>query len=122
MAKELLRVRSLSCNKLHLDLCMKRTQDVCWVVAVMVVAAAVGCLYFHLLQYQTMVMGGMHNFPLRSILKPLNSSSFFFSFLFFVTEWVTDNCALLNEKERERERIFALDSFLGCLESVSWCF
>jgi len=68
---------------------------------------------------------------------PLNSSSIFFYIC--VAEWVTDNCALSNEKgrrkggkgwvrewERERERymerIFALDRFLGCLESVSWCF
>lgn len=64
---------------------------------------------FRLLQYQNTVVEGTHNFSLRFILKRLKSSSFFFFFFFFVAEWVTDNCALLNEKERER--IFALDSF-----------
>lgn len=57
----------------------------------------------------------MYNFILRSILKPIIS----FFFFLFIAEWVTDNCALFNE---ERDRIFALDNFSGCLESVSWCF
>lgn len=115
VAKKLLGVRSLPCVNLHSDLCMMRMQDVC-----LVTAAAVGCLYFHLLQYQTMVMGGMHNVPLQSILKPLNSWSFFFLFRFFCS-WMSDRQLCSFKWERERE-FLPLIVFLGCLESVSWCF
>lgn len=65
-------------------------------------------------------MGGMHNFPLQSILKPLNSWSFFFFFFISFCSWMSDR--QLCSFKWERERIFALDSFSGCLESVSWCF
>lgn len=119
MAKKLLRVRSLSCNNLHSDLCIMRTQDMFpwwrWRQRRWGVCISLTTIPDH---------GHGRNAQFSPSVPFWNHYKFLelFFLSFWVAEWVTDNCALLNEKGRKRERIFALDSFLGCLESVSWCF
>lgn len=54
---------------------------ICLVAAAAVV---VGFLYFHLLQYQTMVVGGMHNFPPPFHFKTTKFLKLFLSFFSFL--------------------------------------